>query len=231
MRILLIRHGEPDYEHDSLTPKGFREAELLSRRMEKIRPDAIYASPMGRAQATLQPTLDRLHMQAETLPWLHEFSALIPDPADGQPRIPWNLPPQDWTREGALYEREGWLTQKWMAQSDVGERYHWVTDGLDALLARYGFGRDGLIYHNQDTPDVTIALFCHFAVSMVLVSHLTGVATPLLWQGFFMPTSSVTMLFGEERVPHDVFFRVAQMGDISHLYEAGEPMSMSGLMI
>ena len=30
MRILLIRHGEPDYEHDSLTPKGDREAQLLS---------------------------------------------------------------------------------------------------------------------------------------------------------------------------------------------------------
>ena len=66
---------------------------------------------------------------------------------------------------------------------------------------------------------------------MVRVSHLTGVATPLLWQGFFMPTSSITTLFGEERVSQDVFFRVARMGDISHLYEAGEPMSLSGLMI
>ena len=26
MRLLFIRHGEPDYEKDSLTEKGFREA-------------------------------------------------------------------------------------------------------------------------------------------------------------------------------------------------------------
>ena len=35
MRILLIRHGEPDYSADRLTAKGKEEAELLSRRMEK----------------------------------------------------------------------------------------------------------------------------------------------------------------------------------------------------
>ena len=29
MKLLLIRHGDPDYTHDSLTEKGQREAELL----------------------------------------------------------------------------------------------------------------------------------------------------------------------------------------------------------
>ena len=33
MRILLIRHAEPDYTVDGLTPKGKTEAELLSRRI------------------------------------------------------------------------------------------------------------------------------------------------------------------------------------------------------
>jgi hypothetical protein len=30
MKLLLIRHGEPDYEHDTLTEKGRREAEYLA---------------------------------------------------------------------------------------------------------------------------------------------------------------------------------------------------------
>ena len=30
MKIIFIRHGEPNYEIDSLTEKGWREAELLS---------------------------------------------------------------------------------------------------------------------------------------------------------------------------------------------------------
>lgn len=35
MRILIIRHGDPDYEKDSLTQKGWHEAELLADKMEK----------------------------------------------------------------------------------------------------------------------------------------------------------------------------------------------------
>ena len=35
MRIVFIRHGEPDYSKDSLTPKGWREAELLAKRISK----------------------------------------------------------------------------------------------------------------------------------------------------------------------------------------------------
>ena len=30
MRILLVRHGDPDYEHDTLTEKGHKEAALLA---------------------------------------------------------------------------------------------------------------------------------------------------------------------------------------------------------
>ena len=33
MRFLIIRHGDPDYEKDSLTEKGWREAALLADRL------------------------------------------------------------------------------------------------------------------------------------------------------------------------------------------------------
>ena len=32
MRILFIRHGDPDYENDTLTEKGCREADLLAQK-------------------------------------------------------------------------------------------------------------------------------------------------------------------------------------------------------
>ena len=35
MKILIIRHGEPDYSIDSLTEKGWRETEILADRLEK----------------------------------------------------------------------------------------------------------------------------------------------------------------------------------------------------
>ena len=37
MKIIFIRHGEPNYEIDSLTEKGWREAELLPFLHEPLR--------------------------------------------------------------------------------------------------------------------------------------------------------------------------------------------------
>ena len=36
MKLLLIRHGDPDYVHDDLTEIGKREAELLSGRIAPL---------------------------------------------------------------------------------------------------------------------------------------------------------------------------------------------------
>lgn len=59
MRLLLIRHGEPDYEHDSLTKKGFKEAEYLAEYLADVKIDQCYVSPLGRAKATAAPTLEK----------------------------------------------------------------------------------------------------------------------------------------------------------------------------
>lgn len=33
MRIIFVRHGDPDYANDTLTEKGWREAALLAERV------------------------------------------------------------------------------------------------------------------------------------------------------------------------------------------------------
>lgn len=45
MKLIIIRHGDPDYEHDTLTQKGVREAKLLSERISKLDVKAFYCSP------------------------------------------------------------------------------------------------------------------------------------------------------------------------------------------
>ena len=84
MRILLIRHAEPDYSVDSLTPKGRIEAELLSRRLAACSVQDWYVSPLGRAKDTAAYTLSRLGREAEELPWLPEFRGRYPDPDTGK---------------------------------------------------------------------------------------------------------------------------------------------------
>lgn len=77
MRILFIRHGDPDYENDTLTEKGCREADLLAQRASSLRLGECCVSPLGRAQRTAQPCLEITGINATTLDWLQEFPAKL----------------------------------------------------------------------------------------------------------------------------------------------------------
>lgn len=73
MRILLIRHGDPDYMHDALTEKGKREAALLAKMAPAMDLGECFVSPMGRAQETASYSLKATHKTAKTVNWLMEF--------------------------------------------------------------------------------------------------------------------------------------------------------------
>ena len=38
MKLLIVRHGDPDYDIDSLTEKGWKEVEYLSQKLSKCIP-------------------------------------------------------------------------------------------------------------------------------------------------------------------------------------------------
>ena len=84
MKIMFVRHAEPWYAIDSLTEKGHREAELLSRRLCQLDVKAFYSSPLGRARETGRYTLEKLGREAEILPWLAEFRGKSIDPENAE---------------------------------------------------------------------------------------------------------------------------------------------------
>ena len=67
MKLVIIRHGDPDYAIDSLTEKGWREAKCLAERMEKMDIKEFYVSPLGRAKDTASCTLKRMNRSATEL--------------------------------------------------------------------------------------------------------------------------------------------------------------------
>ncbi len=48
MKLLLIRHGDPDYTLHSLTEKGHREAQLLAEKMKNVPVEGFLCIPAGR---------------------------------------------------------------------------------------------------------------------------------------------------------------------------------------
>ena len=232
MRIIFIRHGDPDYANDSLTEKGWREAALLAERVSGWQVTDFYVSPLGRARDTASLSLQKTGRTARTLPWLREFHAPINDPARGEGVIPWDFYPAFWTKEEGMYDREGFADTPVMRSGLVKEEYMRVCAGLDSLLADYGYVREGGVYRTDRSQtvrrDAVIVLFCHMGVTLYLCGHLLGISPVVLTAGFFLPPASVTVLASEEREAGCAYFRCQTAGDTSHLRLGGEPVSHMG---
>lgn len=227
MKLIIIRHGDPDYAVDSLTEKGWKEAGLLSDRIAKLNVKNFYVSPLGRAKDTASLTLKKMNREAAVCDWLREFDAPILDIHTGNRRIPWDWLPQDWTTVEEYYRKDLWHTTDAMRSGSVFEEYMRVARGLDGILSDHGYVRDGNFYRVEKANTDTIVFFCHFGVECVLLSHLTGASPMIYWHGFCAAPTSVTTIWTEERRKGIASFRVSAFGDISHLYAAGEEPAFS----
>lgn len=222
MKILIIRHADPDYSIDSLTEKGWREAEYLSEKLTKMKIDAFYTSTLGRAKDTASCTLKKLKREPDgVFEWLKEFPPTIIRPDCGK-SIAWDWLPQDWTKTEEFYSKDEWGNVPVMAQGMVRLEYDRVAEEFDKIIAKHGYVREGNYYKAERPNNDTIAFFCHFGSGCVLISHLLGISPMVLWHGLCAAPSSVTTITTEERREGIASFRMNSYGDVSHLYAKGE---------
>ena len=162
MRLLIFRHGDPDYAIDGLTDKGKVEAELLARQIRSFGIDEAYVSPLGRARATADYSLKELGMDAKVLEWLQEFPAQFdPNKADRETRnayknelkagddgtygkrIVWDMMPSYFAGHSELFDVKGWRDSKLSRASNMVEIYDHVTECFDRFLQDHGYERAG----------------------------------------------------------------------------------------
>ena len=141
MRIIFVRHAEPDYANDTLTEKGWREAALLAERVSGWDVTDFYVSPLGRARDTASLSLKKMGRTAEIFDWLREFHGPVNDPTRGENVIPWDFYPEYWTKIPEMYDKDGFGNTEVMKSGRVMEEYVRISGELDALLAKYGYVR------------------------------------------------------------------------------------------
>lgn len=250
MRLLFIRHGDPDYENDRLNETGLKEARALSSLLKGEDLGDCYASPLGRAQETAAIALGRALPGARgrdaaaacgdkltTLDWLQEFPSRVdasheerllsayyfktlPD-GSPKPHIVWDMYPSYYDEHPQYADRDLWRTTLVALNSPMVSDYDRVTAAFDALLAKYGYVREGRHYRVEKESRMTLTFFCHFGITSVLLSHLWNVSPFVPLHSLCMPTSSVTEVFTEERQQGFAHFRTTRIGDTTHLTMAG----------
>lgn len=221
MKLIFIRHGDPDYSIDSLTERGWMEAELLSKKMKNVKMDYIYVSPLGRAKDTAKVTLEKIGRTATELPWIQEFPVRIARPdAGGVMKVSWDWVPEDWVNNKDFYDLDHWTDHE-LFRGDVKQEVDYINENLDKLLEEHGYKRNGMLYDAIAANNDTIVFFCHFAVTCVMLGHILNISPMVLWHGTCAAPTSVTTVNTEERRKGKASFRMASFGDVSHLYAEG----------
>ena len=160
MRLIFIRHGDPDYKNDNLTPKGQREALLLAQRVARWKNIAkIYVSPLGRAKATAEPSLQALGQKAVTCDWLQEFYYKTRYPKNfadkaraGKVEMCWDLLPQDFCSDRLFFDKDRWADSRLMKNGRIKNYYRRVCKGMDDILAQYGYTRNKEGFYDVASP-------------------------------------------------------------------------------
>ncbi len=229
MRIYIVRHADPDYTNDTLTPAGHEQAQILAQDLQTLKIQAIYASPLGRTQMTARYTADLLDLRIQTEDWMRELEGVwIKDLNQSCAEI---FPLGKSLEQSMSEARERGMRgiPEEFYQPDpclMEENMNFIRQGSDAFMLRHGFLRQESIYPGtsfrvlQENREA-IAVFTHMGVGLVWLAYLLDIPLPMMWSGFFLHPASITTVLMDERQPGYAVPRCIGLGDISHLCKAG----------
>lgn len=228
MRLYIIRHGNPDYIHDCLTPLGKRQAEAVSRRFAQDRLDLIYSSPLGRARETAQPTCEILKKEMTILDWCSENAAYedmcVRNP-DGTTRWCFAKQRSDYKNNDTINLTTDWKRANPEFESEkVEKRLQIIREGSDKLLSELGYERDGCVYRITRPNDLNVGVFCHQGFGLTWMAHLLSIPPHIFWASFDMTHTGVTLI-EFANFPNGVTTpMMLQFDDLSHLFSDRLPM-------
>lgn len=234
MILFFVRHGEPDYGTDSLTPLGRRQADALARRFGRYGLDRIYSSPAGRVLATARPTCDILKMEPIVLDWLaesHSWREMSVEGPDGSRRLCSDDPTLARTLLGGEVAALGarWHEHPAFAGLRFGEGVARMRREADAFLASLGYVHDAecRCFRVEKPPFGRIAFFGHEVSGMLFVSTILDIPFPVMAAHFQFGHTGITAIefrdLGGWSVP-----KVLQLSNDGHIYGEGIPPSYCG---
>lgn len=196
MRIVFVRHGDPDYENDTLTELGHRQAALAAERLKEEGIEEIWASTMGRATQTAEYASKALGLPVKPLDCMRELNW---GGRDGGPAFadghPWDIA-DEIARQGENLGREDWRNHPYFVNNRVLDSVRTVEEGIDEWLAGYGYIRRGYGYFHTAAEERhrTVALFSHGGSSCAAMGHILNIPFPQMCGMLHLAFTGITIL-------------------------------------
>ncbi len=234
MLLFYIRHGDPIYNPNMLTPLGERQAEAIAKRLALYGIDEVYASPSNRAVLTSKPTCDILKKEAKLLPFADEHLAwqqLVIEDEKGK---------DDWVfrvkkMRNLLNSEEirnlgnRWFDHPEFKGRDYEKGIERIYEGADEFLSSLGYehirytGKYKAISPNEKR----VAFFAHQGFGLSFLSCLLDIPLPMFATHFDICHTGLTVIEFPEFEGFSVP-RVLVHSSDAHLYKEGLPTLYNG---
>ncbi len=223
MRLIFVRHGEPNYEKDCLTENGIKQAESVARRLADEAIKAIYSSPMGRAKETASFTAEDHDLEVKVLDFMHEidWGDKKPDakedeklPYDGHP---WTIAYRVLVEAPKGSENVDWAGHHFFKDNRCMDYYGKISDEIDAFLKKFGLVRKNNLYECVEENNDTIALFAHGGSGAVMFSHVLSLPFPFVLTTLPYGVCSVSIIDFSGKQGEVVIPRLELFNDMGHI--------------
>lgn len=229
MLFFYIRHGDPIYNPDSLTPLGERQAEAVAKRLALYGIDKIYASTSNRALQTAQPTAELLKKEVEQLDFAREgyawqeFTAL-----DKDEKRRWFFQNSTirklFVSDEIRFLGDRWYTHTALKETKAEAGLDRITSASDEFFKSLGYehvngsGAYKVINDNNDR----VALFAHQGFGLAFFSCFLDIPYPQFSMHFDMGHSGMTVVEFKNENGY-AYPKILTFANDSHIYKEGLP--------
>ncbi|MCR5684389.1 MAG: histidine phosphatase family protein [Lachnospiraceae bacterium] len=217
MKLYFIRHGEPDYEHDCLTPNGRRQAQCTAQKLKGAGIDEIYASPMGRAVETASYTAKEYGYNITKLDFMHEINW-----GDDKGEIPygghpWSLSYRLLTEAPEYLRSDDWDEHHYFRNNKCLEYYGRISEEFDGFMAGFGYERKDGLYICHEPNEKKIALFAHGGSGAVMFSHVLNLTFPFVLAVMPYGVCSISVIDFASHPGELIVPRLALFNEMGHI--------------
>ena len=228
MLLFYIRHGDPIYDPDSLTPLGERQAEAVAKRLALYGIDKVYASTSKRAQLTAKPTCEILKKTPTLLDFANEGHAWAQLTVNTEQGRRWIFHSAHHRRlindEEFIALGHKWYEHPEFAGGTFEAGMNRILRETNAFLSSLGYehiGRSGAYKVTEDN-DSRVALFAHQGFGLAFLSALLDIPFPHFATHFDMSHTGMTVIEFKNEGGY-AYPKVLTLASDSHLYREGLP--------
>ncbi|MBR5096892.1 MAG: histidine phosphatase family protein [Treponema sp.] len=218
MRIVFVRHGDPNYELDCLTPKGKLQAKAAAQRLLREGIEEVWSSIMGRAKETADTFSEASGLPYKTLDFMREldWGSVDGTPlfADGHPWFCAN----EMASQGIPLNDPDWENSPYFKNNKVTAIVKNIQQKTDEWL--YGLGLERHQHGWRALPgakqDKTVALFSHGGSSSAAIGRILNIPFPLTCALFHFGHTGITILRFEQEPGVTSVPCIELLNDMSH---------------